>query len=45
MGLSKKALCKSISNSIEAAYIGDEEKNELKQVLDEYLDTTFGEIS
>jgi len=37
MGLSKDTICSSVYNSIDAAYISDQEKQALKKKVDDYL--------
>ena len=38
MKLSKRDLCKSIFDSIGAAFISDEEKSDLRKVIDNHLE-------
>ncbi len=37
MGLSREDICKSIKNSISAAYTSDDEKQMLRKVLNDFL--------
>ncbi len=37
MGLSKNYVCKSVYDSINAAYISDEEKASLRKLVDDYI--------
>ena len=43
MGLTKRNICNSIYNSVEAAYIDEQEKIVLRKMIDDYLNVALSD--